>query len=153
MSERVRYALDLHRKNSECLGFLPQQRVEEYDERGQLWLAYENDDPAGYLLFGHGHPTLRIYQACVQYDARRREHGLGLVARLIRHATAKGYEAIALRCRENLDANAFWREAGFTLCGQVLGGRRRGRMLNRWVFFLPSPQMRLPLGGVDDPTA
>jgi L-amino acid N-acyltransferase YncA len=75
----------------------------------------------------------KVYQACIQYDARRREHGLSLVATLVRKATEAGFGAIALWCADDLESNDFWRSAGFRWAGMREGGKRRGRKHNRWV--------------------
>jgi L-amino acid N-acyltransferase YncA len=88
------------------------------------------------LVFGMGWPTLKVYQACIQYDARRREHGLTLVARLIQRAERTGHSMISLWCADDLEANAFWRSAGFVYGGQKDGGMRRGRKLNLWTLTL-----------------
>jgi ribosomal protein S18 acetylase RimI-like enzyme len=139
------YVLDLRRKNSESLGFIPKPKMERYWELGQILVEEENGEPCGYLCFGNGRPTLKIYQACVQYDARRREHGLRLVARVIREALRRGCDSISLSCADDLEANDFWSSAGFQWAGQDRGGTKRGRLLNRWVMWLDAPQMRLGL--------
>lgn len=132
----VRYADDLARKNSEALSFIPAPRIEEYAREGQLWVATENDEPCGFLIFGDGWPQTRIYQACIQYDARRREHGMALVAALSARATAMGCTDIRLWCADDLDSNEFWRSAGFQYCASRRGGRRRGRKHNLWALRL-----------------
>lgn len=84
----IQYVVSLMEKNYEAVGFIPRPRLSYYAERGQLLMETENQDLCGYLVFGAGFPKLRIYQACIQYDARRREHGLNLVKRLIQTALA-----------------------------------------------------------------
>jgi ribosomal protein S18 acetylase RimI-like enzyme len=110
--------------------------LEHYAEVGQILMAQENGDPCGYLIHGNGDHWCKIYQACIQYDARRREHGFELVRRLARKATEEGFEAISLWCAEDLEANEFWRLAGFVWAGQREGGKRRGRKHNRWILWL-----------------
>lgn len=132
----VRYADDLARKNSEALSFIPTPRIEAYARAGQLWVATENDEPCGFLIFGCGWPQIRIYQACIQYDARRREHGMALVAALSDKAREMGCTDIRLWCADDLDSNEFWRAAGFEYCASRLGGRRRGRHHNLWALRL-----------------
>jgi ribosomal protein S18 acetylase RimI-like enzyme len=110
--------------------------IETYAQRGQLLLAWENDEPCGFLIHGDSWPQLRIYQACIQYDARRREHGMALVAALTAKAHAKGCHDIRLWCADDLDSNEFWRSAGFEYCAQRRGGRRRGRKHNLWALRL-----------------
>ena len=132
MSGAVRYAADLAKKNSEALSFIPTPRLEQYHRDGQLLLATENDEPCGFVVFGCGWPLLKVFQACIQYDARRRHAGLELVSRL-RGIAEGNRQDIALWCADDLDANDFWRAAGFALVGRKSGGVRRGRMLNGWV--------------------
>lgn len=132
----VRYADDLARKNSEALSFIPTPRIEQYARDGQLWVATENDEPCGFLIFGNSWPQVRIYQACVQYDARRREHGMALVAALADRARASGCTDIRLWCADDLESNVFWRDAGFEYCASRRGGRRRGRKHNLWALRL-----------------
>ncbi len=131
----VEYCVDLHRKNTDALGFIPKPRLLAYASNGQVLIETENGDACGFMVFGNGCPTLRIYQACIQYDARRRKHGLNLVKQLREIALARNAEGIALRCAEGLAANAFWREAGFTHVRTTDGGRRRNRKIYTW--YLP----------------
>jgi ribosomal protein S18 acetylase RimI-like enzyme len=132
----VKYADDLARKNSEALSFIPRPMIENYARRGQLMLALENDEPCGFLIHGENWPQVRIYQACIQYDARRREHGMALVAALSSRARERGCHDVRLWCADDLDSNEFWRSAGFEYCAQRRGGRRRGRKHNLWALRL-----------------
>lgn len=130
------YVRDLMEKNYEAVGFIPTPRLEQYVERGQILLQTENDEPCGYLAFGNGWPVLKVYQCCIQYDARRLDHATSLVARLIEVARLRGCTAISLWCADDLDANSFWRASGFQFGGQRDGGARRGRKHNRWVLWV-----------------
>jgi ribosomal protein S18 acetylase RimI-like enzyme len=134
----VKYADDLAKKNSEALSFIPRPQLENYARRGRLLVAHENGDPCGFLIHGNG-PVIKIYQACVQYDARRREHGLEMVRRLVEKAIAQQATYISLWCADDLDSNSFWRDAGFHFAGQRPGGARRHRIHNRWVMPLAFP--------------
>jgi ribosomal protein S18 acetylase RimI-like enzyme len=138
------YVLALSRKHYEEIGFLPAPKLAEYRQRGQLWIAQENDERCGFMVWGRGWPILRVYQVCIQYDARRREHGFGLVRRLIAKADQEGYEAISCYVADDIEANDFWRACGFQCVGQRDNSNRRGRLHNHWVFKLPNPvQARL----------
>ena len=137
------FVVSLMEKNYESLGFLPRPKLEEYAQRGQVLLELENDEPCGYLVYGNGWPRLRIYQACIQYDARRREHGISLVTKLVRVADERRCEMITLWCADDLDANAFWKVAGFSFGGQREGGMKRGRKHNLWVMRLQTCQLEL----------
>jgi GNAT superfamily N-acetyltransferase len=145
-ANQLQYIQDLSRKHYEEIGFLPRPRLEQYVESGQVFMEHENGDPCGFLVWGSGFPVLRIYQACIQYDAQRRQHGYALVRRLIEKADAGGYECISLWCADDLDANDFWKSCGFQWSGIRDGGVRRGRKHNRWMFWMPEPiQLRIPL--------
>jgi len=124
------FVMSLMRSNRESVGGLPRPAIEERLARGTLLLGLLNDEPAGYLMWDISAGLLRIPQACIQYDARRRRYGEALVARMLGdNPTA---QEIRLRCAADVDANLFWRDMGFTCVGTVQGGRRRGRLLNCW---------------------
>jgi ribosomal protein S18 acetylase RimI-like enzyme len=139
----VDYADSLAKKNVEALSFLPRPRLLEYAVRGQLLIETENGEPCGFMVYGNGWPYLKVYQVAIEYDARRREHGLALVARLIERAKERGCHAISLWCADDLEANAFWESAGFHFAGQREGGRRRGRKHNRWTMVVDSAPLSL----------
>ena len=143
------FLTSLMEKNYEAVGFIPRPKLEEYAARGQVLIETENETPCGYLVFGNGWPRLRIYQACIQYDARRREHGIALVERVIREADVRGCDSISLWCADDLDANNFWKAAGFAFGGQREGGMKRGRKHNLWVMRLPTAQMELSMPNVN----
>lgn len=138
------YVIDLSRKHYTEIGFLPAPRLEEYKAKGQLWMAQENDEFCGFMVWGKGWPILRVYQVCIQYDAQRREHGIALVRRLIQKADTEGYEAISCYVADDIQANDFWRAVGFQCVGQRDVKNTRGRLHNHWVMRMPRPlQARL----------
>ena len=132
----VEYAADLMRKNYPAVGFLPTPRLDYYAQHDQLWIQYENDDPCGYLVFGAGWPILRVYQCCIQTDARRSQHAGILINALLEVAKAKNCSAVSLWCASDLEANVFWEAMGFRNNGTREGGQRRGRIHINWVYWL-----------------
>jgi N-acetylglutamate synthase-like GNAT family acetyltransferase len=111
------YVRQLQKRHAGELGFIPDQGTLIYIERGRVLLALENGEPAGMIL-GHEHlqwciAMRPIFQAAIQYDARRRHHGLALVARAEADAREAGQLATQACCREGLEANAFWKIAGY----------------------------------------
>jgi GNAT superfamily N-acetyltransferase len=128
----VLYVDALAKKNSEALSFIPRPRLEGYAAAGQILIAQENGEPAGFLIFGAGWPVCRVYQACIQYDARRRHLGLGLVERLADVAAGRGARELALWCATDIEANSFWRDAGFIPIRTRRGGLRRARSHQLW---------------------
>jgi ribosomal protein S18 acetylase RimI-like enzyme len=142
------YVVALQKRNHEALGFIPRAALAEKIELGRIWLARENGDPAGYLHHGSlAGPEVRIFQAAVQYDARRRRHGLALVAGLLRRAADAGARGVSLRCLDALDANDFWTDAGFERIGTEPGARGT---LNVWAARLDDPAGGTR-AGVNDP--
>jgi hypothetical protein len=126
------YALDLMRKNYENVGFIPAPRMAQYEERGQLWLQFDNGDPCGYLVFGNGWPSLKIYQCVIQTDARRLAHATTLVDRLIELGQSHSMRSIDLRCADDLEANIVWKAMGFRLVSRLPANNRRKRHINAW---------------------
>lgn len=124
------YVVHLQKQHSAAIGFLPRAALAEKIRLGRIWLASENDEPAGFLHHGSlARPEVRIFQAAVQYDARRRHHGIALVNGLIARATSAGAQGISLRCLSFLDANTFWRDVGFSLRATEPGAKGT---LNVW---------------------
>lgn len=115
------YVDALQRRFRHALGFLTFQALEGYLERGQVLLAFENAQPAGYLLwqrptYPFGDETVRvcrIIQAAIDYDAQRRLHGTRLVHRLYQQVARATPTYLSCWCAEDLDANAFWAAVGF----------------------------------------
>ncbi len=155
-----KFVVSLQDSNRKSVGFLPYMAIREYFDHGHVWVARENNEPCGYLLFGGNSRkrlvgqrsdfgTMKIIQACIQYDARRVEHATELVRRLETRASAEGYERIGLWCAEDLEANAFWQSMCYELVGTRLGGNPNSanckrRIHNRWLKVLPDPpQMQL----------
>jgi hypothetical protein len=141
MIDTIKYINDLAKKNSEALSFIPLPRIEDYLRRGQILIQTENDDPCGFLIFGKER-TIKVYQACIQYDARRKENGRILVDKLIALAKTKEASGISLWCAQDLDANEFWSECGFTKIKERDGGLRRGRKHNQWIMDIYSPLLK-----------
>lgn len=135
----IKYVSSLMAKNYEAVGFLPEPRVEAYANNDQVWLQYENDEPCGYLIYGLGWPVMRVYQCCIQVDARHRDNATALITRLVEKASRESYSAISLYCADDLEANKFWPSMGFQFCGTRDNGNRRGRLHNHWMMWLPKP--------------
>jgi len=125
----LEFVIDLTKKNSNALGFIPQEAVEWYIQNHLVNLVDENGDAAGFILAKHAQPDApgitSIHQACICYDARRRQAGLALVNRVKAIGAAHGNGVMQLWCRGELDANEFWQAAGFEAVGLRAGGSRR----------------------------
>lgn len=131
-------SLALHFATS--VGFLPRQAVEAYIQAGNVEVIYENGDPAGFLL---GNPRYRwcpqmrpIIQAAISYDLHRQHLGLALVAHRQRQAIAAGQVALQCMCRAGLEANVFWKAAGFVEIGRLKPPVARKKEIICWRKFL-----------------
>lgn len=132
------FVCDLMRANYEAVGFLPRPRVEDYVARQQVLVSSEGGELCGYVILGGGWPILKVYQTCVHFDARRLDHASALISRLEEEAFRRGCTSISLWCASDLEANAFWRAAGFFDVARRSGGVRRARDHIRWVRWLPN---------------
>jgi hypothetical protein len=128
------YIDKLQRANALELAFYPMVALQTALDDGRILGAEENGEPAGYLWHGpiRGGRDVFIYQACIDYDARRRTLGFGMVRALIAKAEATHATGIRLRCASSSDSNEFWRAIGFYCTAVVPGGKSRLRDLNLW---------------------
>lgn len=133
----LNFVLHWMRKEHDALGFMPREAVQTKLARGDVVVATENGELAGYCLFGKSYAHARfirpIFQACVDFDARRQKLGLELVGAVERDAVEQGQSLVRLWCRASLPANVFWKAAGYELAGQREGGAKRKTPCNLWV--------------------
>ena len=130
----LNYVDKLQRANALELAFYPMSALRTALEDGRILGAEENGEPAGYLWHGpiRGGRDVFIYQACIDYDARRRYLGFSMVRKLLAKAEAAHSTGIRLRCASSSDSNEFWRAIGFYCTAVVPGGESRLRDLNLW---------------------
>jgi ribosomal protein S18 acetylase RimI-like enzyme len=128
----IKYIDKLQRENADDLAFYPLTTLEKALEDNHIIGCFENDDPAGYLWYGaiSGGKDIIIYQACVDYDARRRNLGFGMVADLLSIGRAAGSTGIRLKCASSALSNEFWTAIGFYCTRVTPGGIKRGRDIN-----------------------
>lgn len=126
------YLDKLQRANADDLAFYPLGTLEKALEAGHVITCEDNGEAAGYLWFGalRGGYDVTIYQACVDYDSRRRMLGYGMVRKLIELGTAAGATGIRLKCASSAESNEFWQGIGFVCTRVQPGGIKRGRDLN-----------------------
>ena len=111
---KLDYIINLHKKNTETLGFIPYPTLKKLIENDQVFIENEGGDNAGYIVVGSGkrNNILRIYQACVEQDLRRLTFGKKLFKKVINFGNKNNCNSILLRCRENLQSNLFWQALG-----------------------------------------
>jgi len=140
------FIMALQRSNRESVGGLPSPAIEERVARGTLALALLNGDPCGYLMYDIRAGVLRLPQACIQYDARRRTYGEALWLWVV--GQNPSMTEARLRCAADIDANLFWQQMGFTCVNVVRGGTRRGRLINCWQRWFGTGLVDISLVGV-----
>lgn len=126
--------VDLQKKFSNQLGFLPSKALDFYIESKNVGIALENDAPCGYVL---GRPAFRynplmrpITQAAVYMDAQRRHHGLALVEGVCRRAHAAKQLVVQASCAADIEAIDFWLTANFMPIGtHTLDNRRKREII------------------------
>ena len=128
----INYIDKLQRENADDLAFYPKTTLTKALEDGHVISCEDNGEPAGYLWFGavRGGYDITIYQACVDYETRRRHLGFGMVAELTNIGRAAGASGIRLKCASSALSNEFWSAAGFYCTAVQPGGIKRGRDLN-----------------------
>lgn len=128
----IAYIDKLQRENADDLAFYPKTTLQKALDDGHVVWCEDNGDPAGYLWFGalRAGYDVTIYQACVDYESRRRHLGYSMVAELHGLAKAAGCNGIRLKCASSADSNEFWQAAGFYCTAVQPGGIKRGRDLN-----------------------
>mgnify|MGYP005820115773 CR=1 FL=1 len=135
------YIDHLQKQNYEDLAFYPLSTLEKALDARQVLTCRDNDELAGYLWHGAVKPfrDIRIFQACVDYDSRKRHLGWGMVSELIEIAKSVNATGIKLRCASNSDANIFWSMIGFYCTNVTKGGIYRQRDINHWRTDIQTP--------------
>ena len=139
------FVVSLQKAHAAALGFLSRQALSEKIRLGQVLLARVGGRRAGFLHHGSlARPEVRVFQVAVTPAARGKGVGRALVGRLLGRAAAGGAAGVSLRCLSFLEANRFWRAAGFRLYATEPGAKGT---LNVWVVRLDAPAHRVDLPG------
>ena len=142
----VTYIDHLQRANADDLAFYPLSTLEKALEDRQVVTCADNGEVAGYLWFGavRGGRDVTVYQACVDYTARRRALGWAMVGDLTALARAGGATGIRLKCASSAAANEFWQAIGFYCTRVSTGGIKRGRDINHYRTDLSAALLTVP---------
>lgn len=133
------FLLDLQRKWSNNVGFLPRACFERYTASGQILVVTENDTPAGYLSWTCDHRGLcRLPQVAVHPDLLRTTIGTKLLATIRRTALRNNCACLRLTSRSDLLANDFWPTIGFRCTAILTPQTTRNRPLLEWTLPLIS---------------
>lgn len=146
-SRDVKFITHLAKRFANELGFIPFEGLQKRIDLSQCILGLENEEPAGYVLAPlklATAPIVRpIFQAAVCMDAQRRRLGLMLIDRVCREAKDAGQSIVQCWCREDLEANEFWKIAGFEAVAlrATATARKRACILWRKPVSIVSPDL------------
>ena len=142
---------ELMKQNSQTLGFLPREALQNYLEKNNVIGAMSDDELVGYLLFGANKNYFRITHLCVVEEYR----GQG-VARLLVNELSESVstqKAIKLNCRRDYPVNNLWPKLGFVAVDEKRSRAREERFLTRWHLTLaPEEQLQLFQARTSDDT-
>lgn len=126
----------LQRQFGEAVGFMPKVALHQYLNKQCILLAWENGQPAGYMISRTATPWTpsmsAIYQLCICLDAHRRHIGTALLASLEDTARKIANVGIQANCAIGVQANEFWSASGFIPICHFVGGTARGREIICW---------------------
>lgn len=144
---KLDFIVDLHKRNSDKLGFIPKPYLQKLIENDQVFISSDGGLSSGFCVIGNGNSfNLKIYQHCIEQDLRRLDHGRELFSRIEFIARKKGFETITLRCRENLEANKFWKALNFDFLKLEHKKTKRTDLgVNHWVYKINHPKQYLLL--------
>ena len=142
----ITYIDHLQKQNADDLAFYPLTTLEKAVEEGRILTCEDNGEAAGYIWHGpvrSGHDVV-IYQACVDYDSRRRHLGWDMVGDLINMTKAGAGTGIRLRTASSSESNVFWEFIGFYCTRVTPGGVKRNRDINHWRTDVQHPLFTVP---------
>ena len=122
---------ELMKRNSRTLGFLPEEALRDYLEKGYtLGATNDNGKLIGYLLSANYPAYFRITQLCVAEDF----NGQGVARRLINELknSATTQKVMKLHCRNDFPAHQMWPKLGFSAIDEQPGRSRDRLPLTLW---------------------
>ena len=136
---------DLMKRNSQTLGFLPAEALNDYLCKGTVIGAKdESDRLIAYLLYAPRQSSFRIVQLCVSQELR----GQGVARKLLEElkGAATTQSAITLNCRRDFPAHQMWPKLGFVPIGEKPGRSAARLPLTMWHLTLkPVNQLKMEL--------
>ena len=122
---------DLMKRNSQTLGFLPTEALNDYLRKGRVLGAKTKEGRlVGYLLYYSNQRRFRIVQLCVSQEFRGHGIAKNLLEELKGIATTQS--AITLNCRRDFPAHDLWPKLGFVPIDERPGRSLAGHLLTIW---------------------
>jgi len=165
------YIVDLSKKESVCLGFIPKMAYESAITgiktgkrwsnvcNDKLWVCESNGDLVGFVLASFGgfnaiNPQGRIAQICIQEDARLISRGRDLLDAVIDYGKTVHTYGFSCGCANDLPSNVFWKLMGWQFIGSRKGighqntwkEKRGGRVVNIYKYDLSDMLLMQPTG-------
>jgi len=154
----------LQKENSYAVGFVPNTYFEKEVYGGiknsVLLICECNNDPVGYVYLTPGKKSYtygKIQQIAIRDDARRLHYGTALIDVCQQFCEMFGRKGFTLRCRVDLESNAFWKALGFHHYGTWEKGKinhsgfKASKDINLWKIDLNREIPSLPYTDWDVP--
>ncbi len=133
--------LELSKKHSTTLGFLPRGAFENFALNDQLICAFDDKKHLmGYLLFNKNkkEQLISIVHLCV---AEERKGIAKCLFNELKLMTKDNYRGIRVHCRRDFEANDLWPKLGFEALGEKSGRSKRGTTLIVWWYDYGHPDL------------
>jgi len=123
----LRWILSEAKKGTKSIGFVPLEGLERASAAGRVHIAFENDDPVAFCVWGPSRSRLviRLYQVWTRNDARRLLHASAILETLSANAGRQAFVELACWCAADLESTAFWLALGFKENARRPGGGGR----------------------------
>ena len=132
------YIVDLSKKESQSLGFIPKMAYESAITgiktgkrwsdtcNDKIWVCECNGDLVGFVLSSFGRVNAswkygKIAQICLQVDARMMQRGRILLDSVLEYGKTVGTLSFNCGCADDLPSNLFWQTMGWTQISQRNG--------------------------------
>lgn len=120
--DAIKAIADAHKHE---LGFVLRPALAESIDRGELFVAENDNTVVGFVDFHHRRDEqTTLYHIAVEPDKRRAGIGRALVEALVDDAREHGKSHVQLKCPQDLPANTFYRRLGFSHVDTQTGNQR-----------------------------
>lgn len=137
--------IELGKKNSLTLGFMPDGGFEDHANKNAIIIAHNDMDLYGYLMFREvpRYSRISIAHLCINNMFRGQKVTTKLLDALKgKYVDKHNYHGISLSCRDDYkDASRVWENYGFVSKGKVRSRSSEEHYLNKWWFDFNKPDL------------
>lgn len=133
-SKYLAEVIELGRKNSSTLGFMPVGGFNDHARKKWIIIAHQNDELLGYLLFRLGIKNLKISitHLCIKPEHRGKQIAIFLIDHL-KNKFQHSFRGIILSCRKDYkEAGRLWEKYGFVSKKEVRSRSIDENYLIKW---------------------